>query len=58
MGICYAKMNRRQEALRAYKNYLLHAPDAPDAPKVQEMISRAEGDITVPPPKRESQDLE
>jgi hypothetical protein len=53
MGICFAKMNRRSEALDAYKKYLLHAPDAPDAEKVRQIVSRAEGDIHIPPPKRD-----
>ncbi|MFN7134656.1 MAG: tetratricopeptide repeat protein, partial [Myxococcales bacterium] len=47
-GICYAKMKRNREALQAYKQYLLYAPDAPDAARVQEIVSRAEGDITIP----------
>ncbi|MGI5865605.1 MAG: tetratricopeptide repeat protein [Myxococcales bacterium] len=55
MGICYAKMNRRHEALQAYKTYLLVAPNAPDADKVREVVSRAEGDIDIP--GRKSEDL-
>ncbi|HCF62581.1 MAG TPA: hypothetical protein DFS52_31905 [Myxococcales bacterium] len=48
MGICFAKMNKRHEALQAYKSYLLVAPNAPDADKVREIVSRAEGDIDIP----------
>jgi tetratricopeptide (TPR) repeat protein len=49
MGNCYAKMKKRREAVEAYKRYLLAAPEAPDAAKVQEVISRAEGDIDAMP---------
>lgn len=53
MGICYAKLNRRRQAIEAYKLYLLNAPpDAPDAAKVQAIVSRAEGDIDIPPPNQ------
>lgn len=48
MGACYAKMKRNREAIEAYKLYLLNAPNAPDAKRVQEIVSRAEGDISIP----------
>lgn len=49
MGVCYGKLGKGAEALAAYKQYLLFAPDAPDAGKVQEIVSRAQGDIEVAP---------
>jgi len=48
MGICYAKEGKRAASLDAYKRYIALAPDAKDAKQVQEMVSRAEGDISVP----------
>jgi tetratricopeptide (TPR) repeat protein len=47
MGICFAKTNERAKAIRAYKQYLLFAPTAPDAEKIQKIVSDAEGDISV-----------
>jgi tetratricopeptide (TPR) repeat protein len=54
IGICYAKMGKREESLNAYRQYLLYAPDAPDAKKVQEVLDKASGGIVIPPPKEES----
>lgn len=45
LGICYAKLKRNDKALDSYKAYLQHAPDAPDADKVRDIVSKAQGDI-------------
>ncbi len=51
MGTRYARQKKNKQALEAYKQYLLFAPDAPDAARVREIVSRAEGDITLPQEK-------
>lgn len=53
LGTCYAKLGRRADAVNAYKQYLLYAPDAPDVEKVREIVSRAEGDIDLAPANKE-----
>ncbi len=53
LGICYTKLGKRNEALDAYRQYLLYAPDAPDAKQVEAIVSKATGGIVIPPPKEE-----
>ncbi len=52
IGRCYARLKNRQKALAAYKQYLLVAPDAPDADEVRALVSKAAGDIEIPVPPR------
>jgi tetratricopeptide (TPR) repeat protein len=53
MGSCLARLKKTDQALAAYKQYLLVAPDAPDAERVRAIVSKAAGDIEIPPPFRE-----
>lgn len=52
LGRCHARLKNRQKALAAYKQYLLVAPDAPDADEVRALVSKAAGDIDLPAPPR------
>ncbi len=53
MGACLARLKKSDEALAAYQQYLLVAPDAPDAERVRAIVSKAAGDIDIPLPVRE-----
>ena len=53
LGIAYTKLGKRREALDAYRQYLLYAPDAKDAKEVEAIVNKGTAGIDIPPPKPE-----
>lgn len=48
LGIALANLGKRKAAIEELNLYLAEAPDAPDAPKVRELVEKAHGDLTIP----------
>jgi tetratricopeptide (TPR) repeat protein len=53
LGIALGNLGKKKEALDAYREYLLYAPDASDAKRIQEIVNKGSAGIDIPPPKEE-----